>query len=173
MTILYFHLPYFHVSNNTVFFIIHFLLSAVVLSHLHRRSLDTFYIYKWYMYVYGEHSLCYLQTSNIRRNNSQNFFLVSSCSCLCPIRWSRVLSREWRCGWSSVDRRCSNCIWMIRQFYSEPGICLIILQVQHIYIYIHIYIHIYIFQFIVTTSTTPREMTACSIKISPSLWYQI
>ena len=39
--------------------------------------------------------------------------LVSSCSCLYPIRWSRVLSWEWRCGWSSADRRCSNYIWVI------------------------------------------------------------
>ena len=35
-------------------------------------------------------------------------FLVSSCSCLCPIHWSHVLSWEWRCSWSSADRRCSN-----------------------------------------------------------------
>ena len=42
-------------------------------------------------------------------------FLVSSCSCLCPIHWSQVLSREWRCSWSSADRRCSNYIWMIIQ----------------------------------------------------------
>ena len=31
--------------------------------------------------------------------------LVSCCSCLCPINWSQVLNREWRCSWSSVDRR--------------------------------------------------------------------
>ena len=30
--------------------------------------------------------------------------LVSSCICLCPIYWSQVLSREWRCSWSSADR---------------------------------------------------------------------
>ena len=34
-------------------------------------------------------------------------FLVSSCSCLCPIHWSQALSREWSCSWSSADRRCS------------------------------------------------------------------
>ena len=39
--------------------------------------------------------------------------LVSSCSCLHPIRWSQVLSWEWRCSWSSADRRCSNFIWVI------------------------------------------------------------
>ena len=32
---------------------------------------------------------------------------ISSCSCLCPIRWSQVLSREWRCSWSNTDMRCS------------------------------------------------------------------
>ena len=32
-------------------------------------------------------------------------FLVSSCSCLCPIHWSQVLCWEWRCIWSSADRR--------------------------------------------------------------------
>ena len=39
--------------------------------------------------------------------------LISSCSCLYPIRWSQVLSWEWRCSWSSADRRCSNYIWVI------------------------------------------------------------
>ena len=39
--------------------------------------------------------------------------LVSSCNCLYPISWSQVLSWEWRCSWSSADRRCSNYIWVI------------------------------------------------------------
>ena len=39
--------------------------------------------------------------------------LVSSCSCLYPILWSQVISWEWRCSWSSTDRRCSNYIWEI------------------------------------------------------------
>ena len=39
--------------------------------------------------------------------------LVSSCRCLFPIRWSHVLSWEWRCSWSSADRRCSDYIWVI------------------------------------------------------------
>ena len=30
-------------------------------------------------------------------------FLISSCSCLCAIYSSQVLSREWRCSWSSAD----------------------------------------------------------------------
>ena len=37
-------------------------------------------------------------------------FLVSSCSCLWPILWRKVLSREWRCSWSGTDRRYSNYI---------------------------------------------------------------
>ena len=36
-----------------------------------------------------------------------------SCSGLCPIHWSHVFSREWRCSWSSAGRWCSNYIWMI------------------------------------------------------------
>ena len=49
----------------------------------------------------------YLQTSNV-------MFLVSSCSCVCPIHWNQVLSREWRCSWSIGGRRCSN--WVINNF---------------------------------------------------------
>ena len=56
----------------------------------------------------------YHRTSNISHTKSQNLmFLVLSCSCLCPIHWSQGLSREWRCSWSSADRRCSNYIWVI------------------------------------------------------------
>ena len=43
-------------------------------------------------------------------------FLISSCSCLCAIYWSQVLSQEWRCSWSSADRQCSNYIWVINNF---------------------------------------------------------
>ena len=49
--------------------------------------------------------------------------LVSSCSCLCPIHWCQVLSREWRCtcSWSSADRRCSNYIWVINNCIAFSG----------------------------------------------------
>ena len=47
--------------------------------------------------------------------------LVSSCICLCPIYWSQVLSREWRCPWSSADRRCSNYIWVINNSIAYKG----------------------------------------------------
>ena len=46
-------------------------------------------------------------------------FLASSCSCLCPIHWSHVLIREWRCSWSSTDRRCSNYMWVINTCISN------------------------------------------------------
>ena len=38
--------------------------------------------------------------------------LVPSCSCLCPIHWSQVLSRQSRCSWSRSYRRCSSYIWV-------------------------------------------------------------
>ena len=47
--------------------------------------------------------------------------LVLSCSCLWPIHWSQVLSRVWRCSWSSADRRCSNYIWVISNFIAYTG----------------------------------------------------
>ena len=32
-----------------------------------------------------------------------------------------MLSREWRCSWSSADRRCSNYIWVINSFIAYQG----------------------------------------------------
>ena len=46
-------------------------------------------------------------------NPKTQMFLVFSCSPLCPIYISQMLSREWRCWWSSADRRCSNYVWVI------------------------------------------------------------
>ena len=48
-------------------------------------------------------------------------FLVSSCSCLCPIHWSQVLNQEWRCNWSSTDRLCSSSIWVFNNFFGYHG----------------------------------------------------
>ena len=73
-------------------------------------------------WVITSHHLCdtisyYRQVSNIRRTKSQHLkILVPSCGCLCRIPWSQMLSREWRCSWSSADRRCSNYIWVIDNF---------------------------------------------------------
>ena len=47
--------------------------------------------------------------------------LASSCCCLWPIHWSQVLSREWRCSWSSADRRCSNYIGVVNNFITYWG----------------------------------------------------
>ena len=47
--------------------------------------------------------------------------LTSSYSCRCPTHWSQVLSREWRCSWSSADRRCSNYIWVINNLIAYRG----------------------------------------------------
>ena len=47
--------------------------------------------------------------------------VVSSCSCLWPIHWSQLLSSEWRCNWSSADRRCSNFIWVINNCIASSG----------------------------------------------------
>ena len=49
-------------------------------------------------------------------------FLVSSCSCLTQsIEASQVLSREWRCNWSSADRQCFNHIWVMNHFIAYWG----------------------------------------------------
>ena len=49
-------------------------------------------------------------------------FLVSSCSCLCPIHRGQVLSWEWRCCWNSTDKHCSNYIWVINNFIAYSGV---------------------------------------------------
>ena len=46
-------------------------------------------------------------------NPKIEMFFISACSCLCVIYWSHIVSWEWRCSWSSADRRCSNYIWVI------------------------------------------------------------
>ena len=54
-------------------------------------------------------------------NSKTQMFLVSSCSCLRFVHWSHVLSWEWRCSWSSADRRCSNYIWVITNCIAYKG----------------------------------------------------
>ena len=46
-------------------------------------------------------------------NPKTDMFLVSSCSCPCPIYWGQVLSQEWGCNRSSANRRSPNFIWVI------------------------------------------------------------
>ena len=59
------------------------------------------------------HILTNRQISDVRRTESPKMFLVSSCGCFCPIFWSHVLSWEWRCSWSSAERRGYKYIWVI------------------------------------------------------------
>ena len=66
-------------------------------------------------------TLQYHQVSNISRTKSQHKILIVSWGCLCRIPWSQMLSREWRCSWSSADRRCSNYIWVIDNFIAYWG----------------------------------------------------
>ena len=49
-------------------------------------------------------------------------FLISSCSCFYPIHRSQLLSWEWRCNWSSADRRCSNYISVMNNFIAYKGV---------------------------------------------------
>ena len=68
------------------------------------------------------HYCTYRKVSNISSTKSQtSMILVSPCSCLCPIHWSQVFSREWRCSWSSTDRRCSSHIWVIHNLIAFSG----------------------------------------------------
>ena len=58
----------------------------------------------------------YRQTSNISHTKSQslNVCRLSRLAVVCPIHFSEVLSLEWRCSWSNVDRLCSNYIRVIK-----------------------------------------------------------
>ena len=55
--------------------------------------------------------------------------LVSSCSCPCPIHWSKVLSRESRCSWTGAAPTASGwstfyCLLMCCLYYKFDGICI-------------------------------------------------
>ena len=64
--------------------------------------------------TFNELSIYTVKPRNHREPNPNTYmFLFSSCNCLCPIHWSHALRRGWRC---SVDRRCSNYIWVINKF---------------------------------------------------------
>ena len=70
------------------------------------------------------------QTSSMRHTKSPNrnvssLILQLSCSCLGTIHWSQVLSREWRCSWSSASQRWSIYIWAINNFIAYWGVAYI------------------------------------------------
>ena len=61
--------------------------------------------------------LAYCKISNIRGTKSQ---MLNDSSLGLQLYLSnplKMLSREWRCSWSSAGRRCSNFIWVFRQLY--------------------------------------------------------
>ena len=127
-------------------------------------------------------------------------FLVSSCSCLCPIHWSQVLHLEWICSWSRVDRWCFNYIWVTNNFiawgaayirglgiFEMPSIiwshsirifkCIRISELQSywaidkILLYLSVCVHIsYVVQL-----GSPREiwmrLSKCNFQLCLSNWY--
>ena len=67
----------------------------------------------WMSQVTSSHVIDYCQISNINHTKYQNLNVSHLILQLTKwaIYWSQVLSREWRCSWSSADRRCCNYIW--------------------------------------------------------------
>ena len=67
--------------------------------------------------VKNNDSITYLQFSNISLTQSHNINvsgLILQLSLPNPLKPG--ISWEWRCSWSSADRRCSNYIWVINNF---------------------------------------------------------
>ena len=67
----------------------------------------------------------YRKISNIRRTKFQNSTasrIVLQLSLPNPLKSCvKSLSREWRCSWSSADRRCSNYIWVNNNYIAYHG----------------------------------------------------
>ena len=85
--------------------------SALVMSGglLHHCSHNR--LREWLMMSEGKrYPFEYRQTSNISRAKSQH--LMSR---------SQVSSKKWRCSWSSAVRRCSNYIWVSKNFIAYWG----------------------------------------------------
>ena len=75
------------------------------------------------MYQGMHNNETYRQNSNISRTKSHHF-IISRLGLRLPSP-SQVLSREWRCSWSSTDRH-SNYIWVINNFIAYQGAAYII-----------------------------------------------
>ena len=96
-------------------------------------SLETFYgLSSWIIFVECcKTSQHWFRCLVLSGNNYM--FLVSSCSCFCPVHWSQVLSKKWRYSWSSTDRRWSKFIWVINNVIAYKGVAYIrALKVPHI-----------------------------------------
>ena len=106
------------------FFILFYILAVIILVLTYLILWYPFLLWsvKWHCMIISACSQqggrdTYRRLCNARPTKSQNSeFLVSSCSCLWPIHWSQVFSREWICSWSSTNRRCSNFIWVTNNF---------------------------------------------------------
>ena len=82
--------------------------------------------YRWLhtQWMIAFHILTYPQTSKIRGTKYQKLDVsrhVLQLSFSCAQSWSQVLSREWRCSWSSTHRQCSNYISVINNFIAYWG----------------------------------------------------
>ena len=103
--------------------------------------------------------------------------LILSCSWLCPIHLSQVLSPEWRCGWSCVDRWCSNCIWVILSFVSQGasyirGLALIVeVMWSHLRCYQTFWIIISSVQTYICLTSRIHNLIPCWLIISQVLWH--
>ena len=64
------------------------------------------------------------QTSNKRGTKPQKLNVLSRLAVVVA-KSNQVLNREWRCSWSSADRRCSNYIWVISNCIAYLGVAYI------------------------------------------------
>ena len=61
--------------------------------------------------------------SNIKHTKSQNLNVSRFVLQLSLLAQSiEVRCWEWRCSWSSVDRQCSNYIWVVNNFIAYKGV---------------------------------------------------
>ena len=104
------------------------------LSNVHWQSPDD-------NFTWDISSISHCKTSGISRTKSQN--LNGSCIPLqlSSLHWSQVLIWEWRCSWSSADRRCSNYIWVTNNLiaytdatYIRGFTVLVFASLSHLYI---------------------------------------
>ena len=68
----------------------------------------------------GNFYYSYRQISNISAQNKKNKCFSTRLSVVL-MKFSQVLSQEWRCSWSSADRRCSKYSWVINNCIAYCG----------------------------------------------------
>ena len=93
-------------------------------------------------------------------------FLVSSCSCLCPIHWSQVLSRERRCGWTAAAPTTSE--WSTSLLPTEVHLILEVWRQQPFIVFLLQYARWYPFNIVIDWIPSRAECGCNSLKgISP------